>query len=201
MQDQVTRLFTVKRVHDGGTFEQSVYFTTYNTVFEIASKLAGGEKISTDFGRLAVYLAQVFWSGVEDATGKKSVSAGPLLQCDWAPLKSDLPGYAADANYDEQGQFQHRIVQRYLMKNDPKSFASEVPVWDEEFHGHIDLIRVHGPNLIEVADFKPNAKNEKKAATQVMRYCHLLSKRTGIPLSNMCATYFDKDNAYTVPFL
>ena len=201
MADQITRLFTIRREHTGGTFEQSVYFTTFSTVFDIAAKIQGGDKITTSFGRLALYLERVFYAGFPPYQGKKSVSQGALLQCQSLPLKSDLTTLAKNANYDDQGKFQHRIVQRYMMEHDPKSYASEVPVWDEEFHGHIDLIRVHGPDLIEVADFKPKAKNEKKAATQVIRYAHLLSKRTGIPLNNMIATYFDKDHAYSVPFL
>lgn len=201
MPDQITRLFKIQRDHANGTFEQSVYFTTFSTVFDIASKVAGGDKITTSFGKLVLYLERVFYDGFPPYQGKKSVSQGALLQCEYFQIKSDLSQYATDANYDEQGKFQHRIVQRYMMENDPKSFASEIPVWDEEFHGHIDLIRVHGPNLIEVADFKPKAKQEKKAATQVTRYAHLLSKRTGIPLNHIVATYYDKDHVYSVPFL
>jgi len=198
MADQVQRTFTIERQHQSGTFSQSVYFTTFSNVFDIAQKVANGEKITTDFGKLAIYLASVFWSGAPDTQGKKSVSSCPLLQCASFPCQSDLPTFARDANYDDQGRFQHRIVQRHLMKEDSRSFASEVPVWDDELRGHIDLIRILGPDMIEVADFKPAAKNEKQAASQLYRYCHLLSQRTGIPLDHMQATYFDKDHAYSV---
>lgn len=194
MPDQVTRLFKVDRGH----FQQNVYYSTYSTVFDIAGKVAAGEKITTSYGKLAIYLAHVFWQGVPSPAGKKSVSSCPLLQVPFTRTTSTLVEHAKAANYDEQGKFQHRIVQRYLMDNDVLSFASEVPVWDDELHGHIDLIRVINGDMLEIADFKPKASSEKKAASQLYRYCHLLSKRTGIPLSNMRATYFDNQHAYTV---
>jgi len=104
----------------------------------------------------------------------------------------------------------HLKVQTFLIEKDNKSVATEVPIWitkDELVNykelfkselpltGHIDLLRIED-NTVWVWDYKPYAKNEKYAATQVYFYSLMLSKRTGIPLSNFMGGYFDKDNAY-----
>lgn len=196
MSDHIQRTFTIDRGHG---YTQQVYYTTYSRLFDIYKKYLSDPKcVRTNYGRLAVYLAKVFLEGFPDYKEKKSISGGNLLQLTTRKTKSDLITMASEANYEHQEQFQHRIVQRHLMKNDKSTIATEVPVWDESYHGHIDIIRLKDENYIEVADFKPKAKDEKKAASQVYRYCHILSLRTGIPLEFISGIYFDNKDAYSV---
>jgi len=104
----------------------------------------------------------------------------------------------------------HSKVQMFMLENDDKTIAIEVPIWlepseikhynqlfnsDDSLTGHIDLLRMEG-GKIWVWDYKPNAKNEKYAVTQTYFYALMLSKRTGINLENFRCGYFDSNYAY-----
>jgi len=104
----------------------------------------------------------------------------------------------------------HTKVQCYCLQNDNKTIAVEIPVWlfleeSEELKkisdsknpltGHIDLLRNEEGN-IWVWDFKPKAEKEKFAATQVLFYTLMLSKRTKIPLKYFRCGYFDEKKAF-----
>ena len=104
----------------------------------------------------------------------------------------------------------HSKVGVFMLENDNKTIAVEVPLWLEsnelnEFKdmfnsiepltGHIDILRVdHGK--IWVWDYKPNAAKERYAATQVYFYVLMLSRRTGIPLDNFRGGYFDDKDVF-----
>jgi len=104
----------------------------------------------------------------------------------------------------------HSKVQVFMLENDDKTIAVEVPLWLEpnelnEFKGmfnsvepltgHIDVLRIEDGN-VWVWDYKPNAAKEKYAATQVYFYTLMLSKRTGIPLDNFRGGYFDDKDVF-----
>ena len=97
-----------------------------------------------------------------------------------------------------------------MLENDENTIAIEVPLWLEAneielyenlfqsknpLTGHIDLIRIED-GKIWIWDYKPSAKREKYASTQVYFYALMLSKRTGIPLDNFMCGYFDSANCY-----
>jgi len=99
----------------------------------------------------------------------------------------------------------HSKVQVFMLENDSKTIAMEVPVWlnggefkyfskvfnsKEPLTGHIDIVRIED-DKIWVWDYKPNAIEEKFAATQIYFYCLMLSNRTGIPLKEFRCGYFD----------
>jgi hypothetical protein len=99
----------------------------------------------------------------------------------------------------------HPKVQNFMLENDNKTIAIEVPLWlndhelslyneifntKETLTGHIDILRVEGDKLW-IWDYKPNAYKEKFASTQVYFYALMLSKRTGISLENFRCGYFD----------
>ena len=107
----------------------------------------------------------------------------------------------------------HAKVQMFMLEHDNKTIAMEIPIWtgkDEILEhgdlftasetnnfltGHIDLLRIED-GKIWVWDYKPNAKRELYAATQVYFYALMLSKRTGIDLDNFMCGYFDSNSAY-----
>lgn len=122
--------------------------------------------------------------------------------CDWT--KAGLEKYNGRYNTP------HSQVQVFMLENDDKTIAAEVPLWleaeeaesyqslfrtSEPLTGHIDLVRVE-ENKIWVLDYKPNAQSEKFAATQVYFYALMLSKRTKLPLEKFRCGYFDKDDCY-----
>jgi hypothetical protein len=104
----------------------------------------------------------------------------------------------------------HTNVQMFMLAYDNKTVAMEVPIWihakelnnfehmlrsKKPLSGHIDVLRVED-DKIWIWDFKPNAHNEKYAATQVFFYALMLSKRTGIPLEKFMCGYFDDKTAF-----
>ncbi|MEM4244979.1 MAG: PD-(D/E)XK nuclease family protein [Candidatus Nanoarchaeia archaeon] len=104
----------------------------------------------------------------------------------------------------------HSKVQVFMLENDNKTIAVEVPLWlkedemedyreilktKEPLTGHIDLLRIEDDN-IWVWDYKPNAHKEEYATTQTYFYALMLSKRTGISLDRIRCGYFDSYYAY-----
>ena len=104
----------------------------------------------------------------------------------------------------------HPKVQNFMLENDNKTIAIEVPLWlnstelslyDEIFNtretltGHIDLLRIED-SKVWIWDYKPNAFKEKYASTQVYFYALMLSKRTGISLNNIRCGYFDSKDTF-----
>jgi len=110
----------------------------------------------------------------------------------------------------ERYESNHSKVQLFMLEQDTNTIAIEVPLWlipeelknYEEFFqtrnpltGHIDALRIEG-DKIWIWDYKPNAKQEKFAATQVFFYAYMLSKRTNLPLEHFRCGYFDSLNTY-----
>ncbi|MCG2718225.1 MAG: PD-(D/E)XK nuclease family protein [Nanoarchaeota archaeon] len=104
----------------------------------------------------------------------------------------------------------HSRVQMFMLENDQKTIAIEVPIWlkhsdincfknifdcKDPLTGHIDILRIEDEK-IWVWDYKPNAHKEKYASTQTYFYALMLSKRTGIPLDDFRCGYFDQNHAF-----
>ncbi len=120
-----------------------------------------------------------------------------------------LSALGLEANKDRY-KSNHSKVQLFMLENDATTIAIEVPLWlhAEELEGyekifdcttplsgHIDAVRIEN-GKIWIWDYKPNAKKEKYATTQVFFYAYMLSKRTGIPLEHFRCGYFDWENTY-----
>lgn len=187
MSDLITRTLQVQR--DDRTTEH--VFTTFASVFDPLTVH------HTKNGQLlAHYLRECFIMG--EPHHRASVSAAPELVAKIVKVDSDLIELAQKAEYHKRQQWQHTIVQKYLLDNDPCTLATEAPVWNEHFLGHIDLLRVLDSGIIQVADFKPEAHREKKAASQVYRYATMLAAKLLLPLDAFDAVYFDDRNCYKV---
>lgn len=122
---------------------------------------------------------------------------------------SNLAKWGLQENSDRFSQA-HLQVQTFMLENDSKTIAMEVPIWLEHHElegfigvlntfqpltGHIDIVRVDNEN-VWIWDYKPNARKEKYAATQTFFYALMLCKRTGIPLEKFRCGFFDKNYAY-----
>lgn len=112
--------------------------------------------------------------------------------------------------YGNRYKAPHSQVQVFMLEKDNKTIAVEVPIWLEpdelkEFTkifrsklpltGHIDILRIED-GKVWVWDYKPAAKQEKYAATQVYFYALMLSKRTNINLKEFRCGYFDEKDAF-----
>lgn len=169
-------------------------FTTYVTVFDKTDK-PNLRKLNAYFRRLLRY-------GCPDYKEKRSVSKGRILMVEKEACDYALQPLAWSSDYEGLGDKQHEHLQDYLHANDPFTYSTEIPVWSEIgedmelLHGHIDGVRHLPDDRVEVWDFKPGAEKETRASSQLLRYGHLLSLRTGISLSDIDLYYFDKNYAY-----
>lgn len=122
--------------------------------------------------------------------------------CDWTKIGLE--------KNDRRYNTAHSQVQVFMLENDSKTIAAEVPLWlqpeevdfyqslfktNDPLTGHIDLLRIDD-NKIWVLDYKPNARLEKFAATQVYFYALMLSKRTKIPIEKFRCGYFDMHDCF-----
>ncbi len=118
---------------------------------------------------------------------------------------------ARESHHHERFKSRHENCQYHFLTSDPFTVAVELPVWIEEedladftdafgargpLTGHVDLVREKG-GLVEVWDYKPRARHERTAATQVYLYTLALALRTGIPLTRFACGYFDEHDCYT----
>lgn len=103
----------------------------------------------------------------------------------------------------------HSNVECFMLNFDNKTVAVEVPVWfypgempdyedrqtNSPLTGHIDILSVYD-GKIWVLDYKPKAEKEKYATAQTYVYALMLSKRTGIPITDFMCGYFDEKDAF-----
>ena len=104
-----------------------------------------------------------------------------------------LTKYGLEVN-SERYKSNHSKVQMFMLENDHKTIAIEVPIWLR--CSEINCLRIED-GKIWIWDYKPNAHREDYATTQTYFYALMLSKRTGIPLENFMCGYFDHNYAYT----
>lgn len=176
------------------------------------------EKLAYDgIGRLKQYLEFVFDNCPNEYFQKGPRGSALKFKLNGLDLKmvtghevSELTRMGIKEN-DERYKSEHSKVQVFMLEEDDKTIAVEVPLWlipseldcyEKIFKeklpltGHIDLLRVEEDGNIWIWDYKPNAYNEKFAATQVFFYALMLSKRTGIPLERFRCGYFDSFYAF-----
>jgi len=192
----IIRKFTKERKQaNGNIFIQTFAFKTYSFIW-------GLPKDNETLSKLFTYFQQLFIDGiVRDEKDRKSPSSMRQIFQEVSKIDSDLIKFAQDSDFERSEGYQHQIVGNYLLYNDPKTIACEIPVWDDEMSGYIDHIRYYKDlDMLDVIDFKPNAAQNKKAATQLKYYRQLLHERTGIPLDKIMGTYFDDKNAYSLTF-
>lgn len=163
------------------------------------------------FSELKTYLTNMFKECPNSyfRGGPRGSGLKYKLNCDLIEIKGHEVSTLARTGGEENSQryaTPHSRVQVFMLENDGTTIATEVPIWltSDEFKlfkikqpltGHIDILRVDNGN-IWVWDYKPNAKYEKYASTQVYFYALMLSKRTGISLDKFKCGYFDENIAY-----
>lgn len=199
IKDKISREFKTLREHVNKSgqktkFTQTYPFTTWSYIFDIKVEIPG------DLAKLFLYLQDLILEGRPDIGGRKSVSQGGVIPSLKTQKKIDYITVLADQSlYSGFEHRQHIVLEEFVMTHDPQIIAMEVPVWSDDWMGHIDLIRWNRvTQRLEVLDFKPAAKKETKAASQLWRYRELLCSRLGIPQERVDISYFDKDNYYQV---
>lgn len=181
------------RNHDG---HEAVYiYTTYDVVLDIA-----GKRLTEIARKLFNYLADCLTCEIPERL--LSPSGMPTLLLQTELIAQDVyVQMAKAAEYRGLRAGQHAKIQGHFLANNPATFATELPVFDEKMTGCIDVLNYDVvSDSIQILDFKPNAHKEKHAATQLYWYRELLSKQTEIPKSKIECFYFDDMNCYKVKF-
>lgn len=186
MNCPITKTFTVER---SSGFKQEFVLRTYDSIFNT--------KLNNDYAVIN-HLFYVFTIDIPTKEGRTTCSN---IKASVPAIKTtgQLTALVRASNYEGHGQDQHTIVQKYLLANDMYTIACEVPVWDDTYHGFIDIVR-HFPDedIVQIIDFKPNAKKEKYAAGQVLAYMQLFHKMTGHPMERIEGLYLDNKDCYMV---
>ena len=189
--------------HKGGYYNYKVHEIKLN-------------KLSNGFSDLKFYLNDVFKNCPDEYFNYGPRSSGLKFKLNNLKMHqvrgheiNDLTKQALIFNKNNFKE-NHPKVQTFMLENDDKTIAMEVPIWiyPEELKkitsrltakspltGHIDILRIED-NKIWIWDYKPNSFEEKYASTQVYFYSLMLSQRTKIPLDKFRCGYFDADYAY-----
>lgn len=170
-------------------------FTTYSAIFDDQYREGQPNRL-----KLMRHLREAFLTGCPDRDKSPSGMDRLLIETREGKVENSLHEYcaiAAFADYEGKGNQQHEIVQSCFHLRCADCIATEVPVWDGEMAGCIDVV-LYGPanDKVILLDFKPNAHKEQKAATQLFYYKKLLVQQTGI--DNMECYYFDDTHCYKV---
>lgn len=187
--DKIVREFKVMRED-----REMIYpFTTFSCILD---EITYQNELKN---KLFAYLRTVFLKGMPPVEDRISVTERPPIVVKVENRKCDLVDFAKKADYRDRWKFQHPVLQKYMLDNDPYTIATEVPIYDEKFSGHIDLIRLF-PSKIQVPDFKPEAHKERKAGSQIYTYILMLGRALKLPLSCFEGVYFDDKNSYFLTF-
>jgi ATP-dependent exoDNAse (exonuclease V) beta subunit len=108
----------------------------------------------------------------------------------------------------------HETLQRFMLLNDSATIAVEVPIYltPEDFAyfqsrgftfpfgerpitGHIDFVQLRS-GFLHILDYKPEARKEKHAVTQLTIYALALSRRTGVPVKAFKCAWFDERDCF-----
>ena len=199
--DLISRVFTTARSYTTKEGEDKVFVqeydcTTRSYIYDY------GEETPALLKNVFGFLGRLMRFGRPEIEGRKSVSSGPLMRgllakkCSHPILDS-----IKLCEYEGKGPEQHRTVQNHLMLYEPAVIASEVPVWSNDWLGHIDeLWWDKVASELWVLDFKPDADKEKKAASQIFRYIQLLAGHLEVDPRLIKGGYFDKKSFYQVIF-
>lgn len=114
-------------------------------------------------------------------------------------IDSEFIHYCREARYRGMGNKQHVTVQEHMMRYDPYTIAMEIPIWNNIMSGFSDIWRWYNDKL-QIFDFKPEAKKEKKAAIQLLWNRELAHHNTGLKRSRIECFYGDDTNCYQVIF-
>lgn len=177
--------------------------------------LPKAQQLLTEFSTLNTYLDSIFNNCPDEyflhgPRGSQLKFKIPTeIKCSTKNEVSTLAKLGLEIN-EERYKSNHSKVQMFMLENDHKTVAIEVPLWftpkeseifskilgNDPLTGHIDVLRMEN-NKIWVWDYKPSAINEKFATTQTYFYALMLSKRAEISLNNFMCGYFDSYHALT----
>ncbi len=190
MSDIITRRFVIKR----DDRELISDFKTLSDIFENPIK-----GYSENHQKTVSFFHKVFTEGYPDRSGKTSVSDCPELIVEKTKLtEHPIIDCAKEVNWKGFGSRQHQIVEDHCIQNSIFTFACELPVWNDNTHGHIDIVDLLEDDCIGLWDFKPNACKETHAASQCWNYKVLFCRITGVCPSKVMTGYFDDEALFLV---
>ena len=118
-------------------------------------------------------------------------------------------------NLAKTNKQRHETIQNFMLTNDSTTIATEIPIYlthddllyflskgfninPSEFStpitGHIDFLQLRN-NIIQILDYKPEAKKEQPIQ-QLTIYALALASKTKLPLTLFKCAWFDENNYY-----
>jgi len=169
-------------------------FKTYDTIFGDTTDVPPNLRL------LMSYLRWAFVNEIPERAA--TVTSAPQLVVDTQHARNDRLNRLAElSGYQGQGNKQHDVLQALFLKESQYCIATELPVYDDEYTGRIDILEYFPEDdTIGLWDFKPNAAAERKAASQLLRYVTMLSALTKINHRDIKAGYFDEKNTYNLVY-
>jgi hypothetical protein len=204
--DKILRRMAKNR---GGTYTQHFDFTTFDIAFKKPLQGTG----STNFQKLLKWIRYAFVTGLPaDVDRYESCSAAlnpqPKSIEEIPKEENELSKLMEGITYRGTQQKQHYLVLNYLLDNDKRAVATEMPLWLTEagtpnlkpWCGSVDLVRVLPNHKIQICDFKPDSAkvDRKKVGAQLYRYCFMLHVLTGIEMDYIEGIFFDEKRAYKI---
>lgn len=95
----------------------------------------------------------------------------------------------------------HSVIEKFMLLNDTCTIAVEVPVWfwektiNDGVSGHIDVLQIRN-RLVYILDYKPNAKQDRKASGQLYLYARALSLRLNMKFEDFRCAWFDEESYF-----
>lgn len=175
------------------TFTQQFQFSTYDVIFDKAFR-----ELHPEAAELMEYLEGRFREGLPARPTSPSQMPQLIIETKQV-FGHPFCQLAFDSQYQGQGNKQHLTVQNFFMANCAECLAFEVPVFDDEASGCIDILTIQfNPFIVGVHDFKPDAVKEKKAPGQTFRYAKMLIEGAKLNPENVVAGYFDAVHYFEV---
>jgi len=106
----------------------------------------------------------------------------------------------------KKNQTAHDAVEHFFLYNDSSTICTELPVFlnphettsfdiNTALTGHIDLVQIRN-NKLFILDYKPNLKNPKRYAGQLLAYKEAVHHRTQIPNDQIITAVFNQYHYY-----
>ena len=95
----------------------------------------------------------------------------------------------------QKNEDRHKILQDLMLTNDLTTIATELPIYNNKYIGHIDILQYQN-NFFKILEYKPIITNA--CFNQVKLYKFLLAKNLNINFNNVKTFVFNENECYKI---
>ncbi len=112
------------------------------------------------------------------------------------PIKHEAIEFTKIAiDISQNNKDRHTILQNLMLTNDKATIATELPIYNKKYIGHIDILQYKHP-YFEILEYKPIINNQ--CFNQVRLYKYLLKNNLNIDYKNIKAFIFNEYECYQI---